>query len=119
MRLTARSSIRGRAQPQAGRYSAGSGNLVGRGIRNHSVGQDTTAYGSDLKNRPTLSGLLSDLSAIPGLRWLRLLYAHPAHITPDVLEAMAGQNICRDLDLLVQYIDDAILHASELPFHRR
>ena len=87
--------------------------LVGRGIREIIlIGQDTTAYGSDLKNRPTLSGLLSDLSAIPGLRWLRLLYAHPAHITPDVLEAMAGrENICRYLDLPVQHIDDAILHA--------
>jgi len=107
-------SIRGRARSRRPEDIAREAeNLVARGIREIIlIGQDTTAYGKDLKSRPALSGLLTDLSAIPGLRWLRLLYAHPAHITPDVLEAMAGrENICRYLDLPVQHIDDAILHA--------
>jgi len=87
--------------------------LVARGIREIIlIGQDTTAYGRDLKNRPTLSGLLSDLSAVSGLRWLRLLYTHPAHLTADVLETIASRKkICRYIDLPVQHIDDAILDA--------
>lgn len=87
--------------------------LVARGIREIIlIGQDTTAYGRDLKNRPALSGLLSDLSGISGLRRLRLLYAHPAHLRADVLETIAArENICRYIDLPIQHIDDAILHA--------
>ncbi len=107
-------SIRGRARSRRPEdIMREAEDLVARGIREIIlIGQDTTAYGKDLKSRPTLSGLLSDLSAIPGLRRLRLLYAHPANITTDVLEAMAGrENICRYLDLPIQHIDDAILHA--------
>lgn len=87
--------------------------LIDRGIKEIIlIGQDTTAYGRDLKNRPKLSGLLSEIASISGLSWLRLLYAHPAHITIDVLEAMAAsKKICRYLDLPVQHIDNAILAA--------
>ena len=64
--------------------------LAARGIKEIIlIGQDTTAYGRDLKNRPKLSDLLSDLASVSGIRWLRLLYTHPAHITTDILEAMA------------------------------
>lgn len=85
--------------------------LAARGIKEIIlIGQDTTAYGRDLKARPTLSGLLSDLAAVSGIRWLRLLYTHPAHLTTDALEAMANhKKICRYIDLPVQHIDDAIL----------
>lgn len=87
--------------------------LTARGIKEIIlIGQDTTAYGRDLRTRPRLSGLLSDLATVPGLHRLRLLYAHPAHITTDVLEAMAAhETICRYLDLPVQHIDDKILAA--------
>jgi len=87
--------------------------LIRRGIKEIIlIGQDTTAYGRDLKSRPKLSTLLGDLAVLPDLQWLRLLYAHPAHITTDVLEAMAAHPaICRYIDLPVQHIDDAILAA--------
>jgi ribosomal protein S12 methylthiotransferase len=87
--------------------------LVGRGIREIIlIGQDTTAYGRDLKSRPKLSTLLSGLASLPGLNWIRLLYTHPAHITASVLEAIAGHpKICRYIDLPVQHIDDAVLSA--------
>lgn len=85
--------------------------LTDRGIREIIlIGQDTTAYGCDLKTRPKLSALLSDLASLPGLSWIRLLYTHPAHITTDVLQVIAGHpKICRYIDLPVQHIDDMIL----------
>ncbi|MHB8136769.1 MAG: 30S ribosomal protein S12 methylthiotransferase RimO [Smithellaceae bacterium] len=87
--------------------------LAARGIKEIIlIGQDTTAYGRDLKTHPKLSVLLSDLASISGINWIRLLYTHPAHITTDVLEAIAGhEKICRYIDLPVQHIDDAILAA--------
>lgn len=87
--------------------------LVARGIREIIIiGQDTTAYGRDLKSRPHLSDLLNNLAKIRKLKWLRLLYAHPAHIATDVLEIIAAnKTICPYIDLPVQHIDDNILSA--------
>jgi ribosomal protein S12 methylthiotransferase len=88
-------------------------NLAAKGVKEIIlIGQDTTAYGSDLKNHPALAGLLSDLASVSGIDWLRLLYAHPAHISEDILEAISSHDkICRYIDLPVQHIDDTILKA--------
>jgi len=88
-------------------------NLTARGIEEIIItGQDTTAYGKDLKNRPRLSGLLNDMAKIKGIKWIRLLYAHPAHITKDVLETItANKKICRYIDLPIQHTDDTILQS--------
>ena len=107
-------SIRGKARSrQPADILREAASLVDRGIKEIIItGQDTTAYGRDLKSRPQLSELLSDMAKIRGIKWLRLLYAHPAHITTDVLEAIAaGKKICRYIDLPIQHIDDGILKA--------
>jgi len=87
--------------------------LAGRGIKEIIItGQDTTAYGRDLPGRPGLSSLLSDIASIKSIKWIRLLYAHPAHFSPDLLETMAVQKkICRYIDMPIQHIDDDILKA--------
>jgi ribosomal protein S12 methylthiotransferase len=107
-------SIRGKARSrQPADILREAASLVDRGIKEIIItGQDTTAYGRDLKSRPQLSELLSDMAKIRGIKWLRLLYAHPAHITTDVLEAIAaGKKICHYIDLPIQHIDDGILKA--------
>ncbi len=74
------------------------------------TGQDTTAYGKDLKSRPRLSDLLKDMAQIKSIRWIRLLYAHPVHVTEDLLTTMADTSkICHYIDLPIQHIDDDIL----------
>jgi ribosomal protein S12 methylthiotransferase len=86
--------------------------LATRGVKEIIItGQDTTAYGKDLKSRPRLSGLLRDMAQIKGIRWIRLLYAHPAHVTEDLLTTMAADTmkICPYIDLPIQHIDDDIL----------
>jgi ribosomal protein S12 methylthiotransferase len=88
-------------------------NLAARGIREITItGQDTTAYGRDLKSHPRLSDLLTGMAKIKYIKWIRLLYAHPAHITTDILETIAAnKKICRYIDLPIQHIDDAILQS--------
>ena len=88
-------------------------NLAARGIKEIIItGQDTTAYGLDLKSRPKLSDILTGMAKIRNIKWIRLLYAHPSHITADVLETIAASDkICRYIDLPIQHIDDAILAA--------
>jgi ribosomal protein S12 methylthiotransferase len=87
--------------------------LAARGIKEIIVtAQDTTAYGRDLTGRPQLSALLNDMAKIKNLKWIRLLYAHPARVTPDLLKTIAAnEKICRYIDLPIQHIDDDILKA--------
>ena len=76
------------------------------------VAQDTTSYGRDLKVRPHLSSLLNDMAKIKRIKWIRLLYAHPARVTVDLLETLAAnEKICRYVDMPIQHIDDDILKA--------
>lgn len=87
--------------------------LAGQGVKELILtAQDTTAYGLDLKDRPTISLLLKELAGVEGLRWIRLLYAHPARLSDELLKTMAeNEKICRYLDMPVQHGDDAILKA--------
>ncbi len=76
------------------------------------IGQDTSAYGQDLTSRPTLADLLGSLTSIDGIRWIRILYCHPAHLSFETLSVMARhKKICRYIDLPIQHIDDDILRA--------
>lgn len=76
------------------------------------IAQDTTAWGRDLRGRPTLNGLVKRLCRIEGPRWIRVLYAYPKNITTEFLSTMAlEEKICRYLDIPVQHIDDGILRA--------
>ena len=88
-------------------------NLAARGIKEIIItGQDTTAYGRDLKGQPQLSDLLNHMSQVKGIKWIRLLYTHPAHITTDLLKTIAASKIiCRYIDLPIQHIDDDILRS--------
>ena len=70
------------------------------------VAQDTTLYGTDIYGRPALPELLEQLCTIDGLKWIRLLYCYPEHITDRLLEVMAAQ------DKIVKYMDIPIQHAS-------
>jgi len=84
--------------------------LVASGVRELIlIGQDTTLYGSDLRGR-RIEDLLARLAEIRRLRWLRLLYTHPAHFSEGLIEAYASiPKLCPYVDLPVQHLDDAIL----------
>ena len=74
------------------------------------VAQDVTHYGADRGDGANLAGLLPELDRIESLRWIRLLYAHPAHLTRPMLEAMAqAQRLVPYLDLPLQHASDPIL----------
>jgi len=85
--------------------------LVELGVRElNIIGQDTTSYGRDLADAPTIDGLLRRLDDLPDLRWLRLLYAHPAHFTDGLIDAYATvRRLCPYVDLPLQHLDDIIL----------
>jgi ribosomal protein S12 methylthiotransferase len=74
------------------------------------VAQDTTQYGTDIYAKPSLSRLLQKLACVDGLRWLRLMYTHPAHLTEDVIDQfVTNPKLCRYIDLPIQHIVDHLL----------
>ncbi|MDP2960828.1 MAG: 30S ribosomal protein S12 methylthiotransferase RimO [candidate division Zixibacteria bacterium] len=74
------------------------------------VAQDTTLYGQDIYGEKRLPELLSLLSKIEGIEWIRLLYTHPAHYTEKLIEEIAQNGkICKYLDLPLQHISDKLL----------
>ena len=74
------------------------------------IAQDTTAYGMDFAGEPQLAALLKELLNMPGERWLRVMYAHPKHLTAEILEAMAADvRVCPYLDLPLQHVNDKML----------
>jgi len=80
------------------------------------IAQDTTAYGRDLEDGTDLVGLLQGLARIEGLRWIRLLYAHPAHVTPELIRLIRDEKkICKYLDLPLQHIDSRLLQFMNRP----
>jgi len=74
------------------------------------IAQDTTLYGTDLYGRPRLHELLQGLAEISGVEWVRLLYTHPAHYYPELIESLAaGGKLLPYVDLPVQHASDRIL----------
>lgn len=68
------------------------------------IAQDSTYYGLDIYKKRNLAELLSRLSDIKGLEWIRLHYAFPAGFPEDILDVMADRpNICNYLDIPLQH----------------
>jgi ribosomal protein S12 methylthiotransferase len=68
------------------------------------IAQDSTYYGLDLYKKRNLAELLTRLSAVGGIEWIRLHYAFPTGFPLDVLEVMAEQpKICKYLDIPLQH----------------
>jgi len=74
------------------------------------IAQDTTLYGADLNEKYGLSQLIGRLAEIKGLEWLRIMYAHPAHLTENIIETLGCQDkVLKYIDLPLQHISDNTL----------
>jgi len=86
--------------------------LDDRGVKEiHIIGQDITAYGMDLYREMKLAKLLKVISSrVRNIRWIRLLYTFPAHVTDELIDVIAGDDkICQYIDMPIQHISDHLL----------
>jgi ribosomal protein S12 methylthiotransferase len=79
--------------------------------------QDTTMYGIDIYGgKLMLASLLKKIAEIDGLRWIRLLYTHPAHFTDELIsEITENEKVCKYVDIPIQHTDDFILRQMKRP----
>lgn len=74
------------------------------------IAQDSTYYGLDLYKDRKLAELMSRLSDVDGIGWIRLHYAFPSGFPEDVLDVMRErENICKYIDIPLQHISDQML----------
>ena len=82
------------------------------------IAQDTSSYGIDIYQKPSLDKLLFQLSKIKELKWIRLLYAYPSTITKSLLNVISSnENICNYMDIPVQHISKNILSKMSRPLN--
>lgn len=81
--------------------------LVEQGVKEiFLVSENTSSYGKDLGSQQRLEELISDLSLVDGLEWIRVSYLQPAEIRPSMLDAMFNT------EKVVPYFDLSFQHAS-------
>ena len=73
------------------------------------LAQDSTGYRDA---RTDLPALLRKLARVPGVAWVRLMYAYPGRISDALMAVLAEEEkLCKYLDIPVQHIDDRVLAA--------
>ncbi|MBW4544727.1 MAG: 30S ribosomal protein S12 methylthiotransferase RimO [Symplocastrum torsivum CPER-KK1] len=80
------------------------------------ISQITTNYGLDLYGKPKLAELLRALGKVD-IPWIRMHYAYPTGLTPDVIQAIQETpNVLPYLDLPLQHSHPEILRAMNRPW---
>jgi ribosomal protein S12 methylthiotransferase len=83
------------------------------------ISQITTNYGTDLYGKPQLAKLLYALGEVD-VPWIRMHYAYPTGLTPEVIQAIRGiPNVLPYLDLPLQHSHPEVLRAMNRPWQGR
>ena len=85
--------------------------LVSQGVKELQViAQELTYYGVDIDGKQHIAELVSRMSDIEGVEWIRLHYAYPAHFPWELLDVIREKkNVCKYLDIALQHISDSML----------
>tara|TARA_B110000008_G_scaffold279290_1_gene325807 strand:+ start:988 stop:2301 length:1314 start_codon:yes stop_codon:yes gene_type:complete len=78
------------------------------------IAQDLTFYGLDIYKKRRLADLLTELSKVEGIEWIRLHYAFPTGFPQDVLDVIRDNDkVCNYIDIPLQHINDEILKSMK------
>ena len=85
--------------------------LVSEGVKEFQIiAQELTYYGIDLYKSQKLPELIEKIAQVPGVEWVRLHYAYPAHFPEDLFRVMReNDNVCKYMDIALQHISDNML----------
>ncbi|OKH53077.1 ribosomal protein S12 methylthiotransferase RimO [Calothrix sp. HK-06] len=91
--------------------------LASQGVREIIlISQITTNYGMDIYGKPKLAELLRALGKVD-VPWIRMHYAYPTGLTPDVIAAIQETpNVLPYLDLPLQHSHPDVLRAMNRPW---
>ena len=86
--------------------------LAGKGVSElNIIAQDLSSYGIDLYSKKALAELITEISKVDNIKWIRLHYAYPADFPYDILPVMRDNpKVCKYLDIALQHISDNVLN---------
>jgi ribosomal protein S12 methylthiotransferase len=74
------------------------------------IAQDLTYYGLDIYDKRRLADLITALSNVKGITWIRLHYLFPTGFPNDVLDVIReNPKVCNYIDIPLQHISDSVL----------
>ncbi len=78
------------------------------------VAEDTTAYGLDQDRKRRIHELLVRLGDVDGIRWIRLMYAYPHTVAPELTTFLREHpKAVKYLDIPIQHISSPMLKAMK------
>ena len=85
--------------------------LIAQGVREIVVvAEDSTAYGLDTERKRLIHVLLERIADLPGVGWVRLMYAYPHTVLPDLTRVLNEHpKIVPYLDIPVQHVSSSML----------
>lgn len=85
--------------------------LVGQGVKEFQIiAQELTYYGVDIYKKRKIAELVSRISDIKGVEWIRLHYAYPSQFPLDLLDVIREKdNVCKYLDIALQHVSTKVL----------
>lgn len=94
--------------------------LVNQGVKELIlIAQDSTFYGKDIYGERKLSELITELSKIDGLEWIRIHYAYPTGFPMDLLTVMrSNPKVCKYIDIPFQHVSTNVLKAMRRGINR-
>jgi ribosomal protein S12 methylthiotransferase len=81
------------------------------------IAQDTTDYGYDLGMKDGLALLLEQMTVtVPGVEWIRIMYAYPGYVTDRLIDVMASnRQVLHYLDMPLQHAHPDTLRRMKRP----
>lgn len=78
------------------------------------VAEDSTAYGLDIDRKRQIHVLLERLAEVSGIAWIRLMYAYPHTVLPELTTFLREHpKAVKYLDIPIQHISSAMLKAMK------
>ncbi len=78
------------------------------------VAEDSTAYGLDIDRKRRIHELLERLAEVDGIRWIRLMYAYPHTVRPELTTFLREhEKAVKYLDIPIQHISGSMLKAMK------
>lgn len=71
------------------------------------ISQDSSFYGVDIHSKFMLASLLKKIAAVPAIKWVRVLYCYPTHITDELIKVISNE------EKVVNYVDIPLQHTSD------
>lgn len=94
--------------------------LVNQGVKEIMlIAQDSTFYGKDIYGERKLPELITELSKVDGLEWIRIHYAYPTGFPMELLTVMrSNPKVCKYIDIPFQHISTNVLKVMRRGINR-